>query len=90
MKKFIFCVIAFVLILIAVGTFWHLDLRKEHGYGNYQKELAKRDQRINELEDTIRNMQESLSFYRGAVMWFIGLDDKELDKNIDLFRNVHN
>ena len=90
MKKFIFCVIAFVLILIAVGTFWHLDLRKEHGYGNYQKELVKREQRINELEDSIRNMQESLGFYRQAVIWFIGLDDKELDKNIDLFRNVHN
>ena len=50
MKKFIFGGIAFVICLIAVGAFWNLDSRKEHGYDNYQKELAKREQRIKELE----------------------------------------
>jgi len=88
MKKFIFGVIAFVICLIAVGTFWNLDTKKEHGYDNYQKELAKREQRIKELEDSISNMQETLDFYREAVMWLRKADDKELQKNIDFIRNV--
>ena len=48
MKKFIFVIIALVICLIAVGTFWNLDTRKEHGYGKYQKELAKKTAKINE------------------------------------------
>ena len=88
MKRFIFGIIAFVICLIIVGTFWNLDTRKEHGYDNYQKELAKREQRIKELEDSISNMQETLDFYREAVMWLRKADDKELQKNIEFIRNV--
>ena len=88
MKKFVFGVIAFVICLIAVGAFWNLDTRKEHGYDNYQKELAKREQRIKELEDSINSMQETLDFYREAVMWLRKADDKELQKNIEFIRNI--
>ena len=88
MKRFIFCIIAFVICLIVVGAFWNLDTRKEHGYDKYQKELAKREQRIKELEDSINSMQETLDFYREAVMWLRKADDKELQKNIEFLRNV--
>ena len=88
MKKFIFGGIALVICLMVVGTFWNLDTKKEHGYDNYQKELAKREQRIKELEDSISNMQETLDFYREAVMWLRKADDKELQKNIEFIRNV--
>ena len=88
MKKFIFGVITSVLVLIVIGTFWNQDVRKEHGFGNNQKELAKREQRIKELEDSISNMQETLDFYREAVMWLRKADDEELQKNIDFIRNV--
>ena len=88
MKRFIFGIIVFVICLIAVGAFWNLDTKKEHGYDNYQKELAKREQRIKELEDSISNMQETLDFYREAVMWLRKADDKELQKNIEFIRNI--
>ena len=88
MKRFIFCIIAFVICLIVVGAFWNLDTRKEHGYDKYQKELAKREQRIKELEDSINSMQETLDFYREAVMWLRKADDKELQKNIEFIRNI--
>ena len=88
MKRFIFGIIAFVICLMVVGAFWNLDTRKEHGYDNYQKELAKREQRIKELEDSISNMQETLDFYREAVMWLRKADDKELQKNIEFLRNI--
>lgn len=88
MKKFIFGIIAIVVVLIGVSTIWHQNIQKENGVGKYQKETAKREQRIRELEDSIRNMQETLDFYREAVMWFRALDDKELEKNIELLRSV--
>ena len=88
MKRFIFGIIAFVICLMVVGAFWNLDSRKEHGDDHYQKELAKREQRIKELEDSISNMQETLDFYREAVMWLRKADDKELQKNIEFLRNV--
>ena len=88
MKKFVFSVIAFVVVLIVVSTLWHHNIQKENGVGQYQKEMAKREQRIKELEDSIRNLQETLDFYREAVMWFKGLDDKELEKNIEFLRSV--
>lgn len=88
MKRFIFGIIAFVICLMVVGAFWNLDTKKEHGYDKYQKELAKREQRIKELEDSISNMQETLDFYREAVMWLRKADDKELQKNIEFLRNI--
>ena len=38
MKKFIFIIIAFVICLIAVGTLWNQDVRKEQGCGKYQED----------------------------------------------------
>ena len=87
MKKFIFVIIALVICLIAVGTFWNLDTRKEHGYGKYQKELAKKTAKINELEDSIRNMQAKIDFYDEAVNWLRGVDDEELERAIRLIRS---
>ena len=88
MKKFVFGIIAFVVVLIVVSTLWHQNVQKENGVGQYQKEMAKREERIRELEDSIRNLQETLDFYREAVIWFRTLDDKELDKNIKFLRSV--
>lgn len=87
MKKFIFVIIALVICLIAVGTFWNLDTRKEQGCGKYQDELAKKTAKINELEDSIRNMQAKIDFYDEAVNWLRGVDDEELDRAIRLIRS---
>ena len=87
MKKFIFVIIAFVICLIAVGTLWNQDVRKEQGCGKYQNELAKKTAKINELEDSIRNMQAKIDFYDEAVNWLRGVDDEELDRAIRLIRS---
>ena len=87
MKKFIFVIIAFVICLIAVGTLWNQDARKEQGCGKYQDELAKKTAKINELEDSIRNMQAKIDFYDEAVNWLRGVDDEELDRAIRLIRS---
>ena len=87
MKKFIFVIIALVICLIAVGTLWNQDVRKEQGCGKYQDELAKKTAKINELEDSIRNMQAKIDFYDEAVNWLRGVDDEELERAIRLIRS---
>ena len=87
MKKFIFVIIALVICLITVGTFWNLDTRKEHGFDKNQKELAKRDQKIAELEDSIRKMQAKIEFYDEVVNWIRGVDEDELERCIRLIRS---
>ena len=87
MKKFIFVIIALVICLITVGTFWNLDTRKEHGFDKNQKELAKRDQKIAELEDSIRKMQAKIEFYDEVVNWLRGVDEEELERGIRLIRS---
>ena len=87
MKKFIFVIIVLVICLITVGTFWNLDTRKEHGFDKNQKELAKRDQKIAELEDSIRKMQARIDFYDEVVNWIRGVDEEELERGIRLIRS---
>ena len=87
MKKFMFVIIALVICLITVGTFWNLDTRKEHGFDKNQKELAKRDQKIAELEDSIRKMQARIDFYDEVVNWIRGVDEEELERGIRLIRS---
>ena len=70
-----------------VGTFWNLDTRKEHGFDKNQKELAKRDQKIAELEDSIRKMQAKIEFYDEVVNWIRGVDEEELERGIRLIRS---
>ena len=87
MKKFIFIIIAFVICLVAVGTFWNQDVRKEQGCGKYQDELAKKTAKINELEDSIRRMQARLDFYKEAVKWVMDADEEDLDRVIKQVRS---
>ena len=87
MKKFIFIIIALVTCLIAVGTLWNQDVRKEQGCGKYQDELAKKTAKINELEDSIRNMQARLDFFKEAVKWVMDADEEELDRGIKQVRS---
>ena len=87
MKKFIFIIIALVICLIAVGTLWNQDVRKEQGCGKYQDELAKKTAKNEELEDSIRNMQAKIDFYDEAVNWLRDVDDEELERAIRLIRS---
>ena len=87
MKKFIFVIIALVICLVMVGTFWNLDTRKEHGFDKNQKELAKRDQKIAEMKDSIRKMQAKIEFYDEVVNWIRGVDEEELERGIRLIRS---
>ena len=87
MKKFVFGIIVMVVAALVFGAGWNLNHHKEHGFEIYQKELAERATKIEELEDSIRVMQAKIEFYDEVVKWFRNADDEELERNIKLIRS---
>ena len=45
-------------------------------------------QRIAELEDSIKGMQQKLDVYEQAVKWFRNADDEELQKGLEQIRSI--
>ena len=45
-------------------------------------------QRIEELEDSLKRMQQKLDVYEQAVKWFRNADDEELQRGIEQIRSV--
>ena len=97
MKKFIFGIVIIVAGLVIGGTFWNLNVQKEHAFDNYQKELAKRDKKIKKLEDSVCNLQDSIlklntriDLYGELSSWFYKNDYAHYDKATHMLWNVMN
>lgn len=78
-------VMAVVLIL---GVLWGKLFKRGYTQDEYGVELAKRDQRIEKLEDSIRVIRAKLEVYEQAVKWFRNADNDELQRGIEQIRSV--
>lgn len=78
-------VMAVVLIL---GVLWGKLFKRGYTQDEYGVELAKRDQRIVKLEDSIRVIRAKLEVYEQAVKWFRNADNDELQRGIEQIRSV--
>ena len=87
MDSFVCCVMAMLLIL---GISWGKLFKRGYTQDEYGTELAKRDQKIEELEDSIRVMQAKLGVYEQAVKWLRNADEDELQRGIEQIRSVPN
>jgi hypothetical protein len=88
MKKLLVGVILVMAIVLLLGLSWGLLFKKGYTQDEYGLELAKRDQRIEELEDSIAQMKIKLSVYEKAVKWFREADSEELQRGIEQIRSV--
>ena len=70
MKKFIFGIIVFVIGAMLFGAGWNLNHNKERGFDNYQKELADRGTKIEELEDSISKLNNRLEIHEQLMKLF--------------------
>ncbi len=87
MKKFIIIIASFVVTLIVVGAFWHLNVQKEHAFEYFQKELAKRNKKIKELDDSITNLSGRVEIYEITIDALRVADSAMVDK---VFHTVWN
>ena len=74
-------------MVLVLGISWGKLFKRGYTQDEYGAELEKRDQRIEELEDSIRRMQARIDFYDEAVRWLIGADEDELERCIRLIRS---
>ena len=75
-------------IVLVLGISWGKLFKRGYSQDEYGLELARRDARIEELEDSVRVMQVKLSVYERAVNWFREADDDELQRGIEQIRSV--
>jgi len=81
-------IIIVMSLLLVLGISWGKLFKQGYTQDEYGTELAKRDKRIEELEDSIRNMQAKLGIYDEAVKWFRNADSEELQRGIEQIRSV--
>ena len=88
MKKLIIGVIIVIVIVLVLGISWGKLFKRGYTQDEYGTELAKRDQKIEELEDFIRSMRAKIAVYDQAVKWLRNADADELQRGIEEIRSV--
>jgi hypothetical protein len=81
-------VIVLMAVALVLGISWGKLFKRGFTQDECGIELAKRDQRIEQLEDSIRIMRAKLEMYDKAVKWFRNADEEELKKGIEQIRSV--
>ena len=80
--------IIIMAVLLVLGISWGKLFKRGYTQDEYGTELAKRDQKIEELEDSIRIMQAKIAVYDEAVKWLRNADSDELQRGIEEIRSV--
>lgn len=88
MKKMLIGIIILMGIIIVLGISWGKLFKRGYSQDEYGTELSKRDARIEELEDSIREIRIKLELYEQAAKWFREADSEELQKGIEQIRSV--
>ncbi len=81
-------VIVLMAVIIILGISWGKLFKRGYTQDEYGEELAMRDQKIEQLEDSIRIMRAKLELYDKAVKWFRNADADELQRGIEQIRSV--
>lgn len=87
-KKLMIVVILILAVILILGISWDKLFKRDYTQDEFGVELAKRDQRIEKLEDSIRIMRTKLEIYDKAVKWFRNADEEELQRGIEQIRSV--
>ncbi len=83
-----FLVIVVMAVTLVLGISWGKLFKKGYTQDEYGIELAKRDARIEELEDSLRTMKVKAEMFNKAVKWFREADKDELQQGIEKIRSL--
>lgn len=81
-------IIIVMTVVMILGLSWGKLFKRGYTQDECGAELAKRDLKIEKLEDSIKIMQAKLNVYEQAVKWFRNADDNELQRGIKQIRSV--
>ena len=88
MKKFLLGIIAVIVSVMIVGAFWDLDVQKDKQLAKYQKEIADRNMKIQELDDSIRILSDRVEIYEITFDALREFDSATVDKVFHMIWNV--
>lgn len=88
MKRVMLGIIFVMAVVMILGLSWGKLFKRGYTQDEYSLELAKRDQKIEQLEDSIRMIQAKLELYEEAVKWFRNASEDELQRGIKEIRSV--
>ena len=88
MNKVLTGVIVLMAITLVLGISWGKLFKRGYTQDECGVELAKRDRKIEQLEDSIRTMRAKLEIYEQAVKWFRNVDEEELKQGIEQIRSI--
>lgn len=88
MKRVMLGIIFVMAVVMILGLSWGKLFKRGYTQDEYGLELAKRDQKIEQLEDSIRMIQAKLKLYEEAVKWFRNASEDELQRGIKEIRSV--
>lgn len=88
MKKVLLVVIIVMAVILVLGVSWGKLFKRGYTQDEYGLELEMRDQKIEELEDSIRIMRAKLEVYDKAAKWFREADVEELQNGIEKIRSI--
>ena len=88
MRKTMLGIIIVMILVLILGLSWGKFFKRGYTQDECGVELAKRDQKIEQLEDSIRIMRSKLEVYEQAVKWFRNADEDELKQGIEQIRSV--
>ena len=73
---------------IGVGAFCKQKVQKEHAFDYYQKELAKRDKKMRQMEDAIRHLGARVEIYEITFDALREVDSATVDRVFYTIWNV--
>lgn len=88
MKKFLLGIIALIVLVMIVGAFWDLDVQKDKQLAKYQKEIADRNMKIQELDDSIHILSDRVEIYEITFDALREVDSATVDKVFHMIWNV--
>ena len=88
MKKFLLGIVAVIVLLMIVGAFWDLDVQKDKQLAKYQKEIADRNMKIQELNDSIRILSDRVEIYEITFDALREVDSATVDEVFHTIWNV--
>ena len=88
MKKLMLAIIIVMTVIMILGLSWDKLFKRGYTQDECGAELAKRDRKIENLEDSIRIMRAKIEIYEQAVKWFRNADEDELQRGIEQIRSV--
>lgn len=71
-----------------VGAFWDLDVQKDKQLAKYQKEIADRNMKIQELDDSIHILSDRVEIYEITFDALREVDSATVDKVFHMIWNV--